>query len=134
MVVIVFRNYKTMNQSVPRRVNYTTGYPTMSSRPEYPEQPSVLFNLPQPREEPVTQTRPTDSHYAFNLPQEPVPQTQPTDSDFTEAPPPAYGLHENFTEYKETLPPSYSDEFKTNNSSQPLPAQLPPSYTDDFKA
>ena len=109
---IVYRNCnKTTNQSAPIRVNYTTGYPTMSSsRLGYPQQPSAVpFNLTQPGEEPVT-------------------QTQPTDSDFTKAPPPAYGLHENFTEYKETLPPSYSEE--RNNFSQPLPTQPPPSYTD----
>ena len=95
---------KAAHRSAPIRANSTTGrYTTMSYRPR-PEQSSVSFNLSQP------------------LSEEPDTRTQLTDSDFTKAPPPAYDIHENFTEYRETLPPSYSEV--GDMSSQPLSAAI----------
>ena len=115
--IIKKRGYTFLSCS---RVNCSTARQTATatstrSEPTQPQQPPAAFTLPRPEAAGSTFT------YSYN---------QPTDSTITAAPPPAYGLRDNFVTYNEEQsdlpPPSYSSETRPSFS---LPSSAPPLYT-----
>ena len=87
-------NFSTTGQTV-----FSSAYTSVTTQPQQPQQPPAAFTLPRPEAAGSTFT------CSYN---------QPTDPAITAAPPPSYGLHDDFTtiteEQSDLLPPSYSSE------------------------
>ena len=97
-------------QNTVGRVNFSTARQNMVPRPE-PAGTTFTYNYNQPADTAATFTH-----------------NQPTDPSITEAPPPAYGLANNYATYNEGQsdlpPPSYSE----TRPSLSLPPSAPPLY------
>ena len=120
-------------QNTAGRVNFSTarqtvvGLPptTTTSVPTQSQQPPTAFMVPQPEAAGATFTynynQPADTAATFT-------HNQPTDPSITAAPPPAYGIADNYATYNEGQsdlpPPSYSE----TRPSLSLPPSAPPLY------
>ena len=90
------RNTARVNFSTTGQTVFSSAYTSLTTQPQ---QLPAAFTLPQPEAAGSTFT------CSYN---------QPTDSAITAAPPPSYGLHDDFTtiteEQSDLPPPSYSSE------------------------
>ena len=115
----MIKQHRTKSQSTGR-VNYSTARQTATatstrSVPPQPQQPPAAYTIPQPEAAGSTFT------YSYN---------QPTDPTITAAPPPAYGLHDNFATYKGQnvdAPPYMYNETRSSFSQPPTAPPLYPS-------
>ena len=131
--IVILRCIKQHNRTPTRRYRSTArqadvGLPltTTSSVPTQPQQPPTAFNMvPRPEAAGATFThnnnQPADTAATFT-------HNQSTDTSITAAPPPAYGIADNYATYNEGQsdlpPPSYSE----TRPSLSLPPSAPPLY------
>ena len=123
---IVKQHKHTSTRSTARQPDVGLPLTTTTSVPTQPQQPPTAFNLvPRPEAAGTTFThnnnQPVDTAATFT-------HNQPTDTSITAAPPPAYGIADNYATYNEGQsdlpPPSYSE----TRPSLSLPPSAPPLY------